>query len=84
MTTDERIAELERKCADLQEQLNMAYDDLDRRIERGNSDRLTICGIIVALVVGGVQIVRRSSDSTGSARAGEVRDNSLDKKNDFG
>ena len=57
MTPDERIAELERKCADLQEQLNMAYDDLDRRIGAGNSDRLTICGIIVALVVGGVQIV---------------------------
>ncbi len=57
MTTDERIAELERKCADLQEQLNMAYDDLDRRIEAGNSDRLTICGIIVALIVGGIQIV---------------------------
>lgn len=57
MTTDERIAELERKCVDLQEQLNMAYDDLDRRIGAGNSDRLTICGIIVALIVGGIQIV---------------------------
>lgn len=57
MTTDERIAELERKIADLQEQLNMAYEDLDRRIGQGNSDRLTICGIIVALVVGSVQIV---------------------------
>ena len=57
MTTDERIAELEREIADIQEQLNMAYDDLDRRIGQEHSDKLTICGIIVALIVGGIQIV---------------------------
>ena len=57
MTTDERIAELERRIEDLKAELNMAYDDLDRRIRQGNSDRLTICGIIVALIVGGIQIV---------------------------
>ena len=56
MTTDERIAELKMKCADLQEQLNIAYDDLDSRIGAGNSDRLTVYGIIVALVIGGIQI----------------------------
>ena len=57
MTAEERITELERKIEDLQDQLNMAYDDLDRRIGQGHSDSLTICGIAVALVVGGIQIV---------------------------
>ena len=41
---------------DLQEQLNMAYDDLDKRIRQEHTDSLTIWGIIVAAVVGAVQI----------------------------
>ena len=45
MTTEDRITELEAKMEDLQEQLNMAYDDLDRRIRRERTDSLTICGI---------------------------------------
>ena len=56
MTLEDRITELEAKIADLQEQLNMAYDDLDRRIRQEHTDSLTIWGIIVASVVGAVQI----------------------------
>ena len=56
MTTEDRIRELEAKMEDLQEQLNMAYNDLDRRIRQERTDSLTIWGIIVAAVVGAVQI----------------------------
>lgn len=60
MTTEERISRLERKVADLEEELNMAYDALDKRIDDATSERsyrLAIVGIVISAVIGLVQIV---------------------------
>ena len=60
MTAEERISRLERKVADLEEELNMAYDALDKRIDDATSERsyrLAIVGIVISAVIGLVQIV---------------------------
>lgn len=65
MTDEERIARLEAErleaeIKDLQEQLDMAYDDLDRRIEEAaskSSYKLTLAGIIISAIIGIIQIV---------------------------
>ena len=60
MTPEERIARLERKISDLEDELNMAYDALDKRIDdliSERSYRLTLTGIVISAVVGLVQIV---------------------------
>lgn len=60
MMTDERLAELERKVADLEEELNMAYDALDRRIEEAASERsyrLAVVGVVISATIGLIQIV---------------------------
>lgn len=60
MTTDERIAELEAKIADLEEQLNMVYDDLDRRLNEAASERsyrLALVGVIISALIGITQIL---------------------------
>lgn len=60
MTTDERIAELEAQLADVEEQLNMAYDDLDRRIEEASSERsyrLALVGVVISATIGIIQII---------------------------
>ena len=60
MTAEERILKLEKKVADLEEELNMAYDALDKRIDEATSERsyrLAIVGIVISAVIGLVQIV---------------------------
>ena len=60
MTPEERIARLERKISDLEDELNMAYDALDKRIDdliSERSYRLTLTGIVISAVIGLVQIV---------------------------
>lgn len=60
MTAEERIAELEAKLADLEEQLNMAYDDLDRRLNEEASERsyrLALVGVVISATIGIIQII---------------------------
>lgn len=60
MTAEERIAELEAKIADVEEQLNMAYDDLDRRLDEAASERsyrLALVGVVISAVIGVIQIL---------------------------
>ena len=60
MTPDERIAQLEAKLADVEEQLNMAYDDLDRRLKEEASERsyrLALVGVVISAVIGIIQII---------------------------
>ncbi len=55
MTTEERIAQLEAKLADIEDQLNMAYDDLDRRLNEAVSERsyrLAVVGVVISAVIG--------------------------------
>ena len=60
MTNEERIIRLEEKVKTLEQDLNMVYDSLDKRLDDmrlERSDRITICGIIVAIVIGTIQII---------------------------
>ena len=60
MTNEERIIRLEQEVKTLEQDLNMVYDSLDKRLDDmrlERSDRITICGIIVAIVIGTIQII---------------------------
>ena len=60
MTNEERLIRLEEQVKTLEQDLNMVYDSLDKRLDDmrlERSDRITICGIIVAIVIGTIQII---------------------------
>ena len=63
MTADERIAQLEVRIGELEDFVLEEKDkreELARELEKiraSSSDKLTICGIIVAVAIGLIQIV---------------------------
>ena len=60
MTAEERIEQLEAKLADVEDQLNMAYDDLDRRLNEAVSERsyrLAVVGVVISALIGVIQII---------------------------
>lgn len=59
MDKDQKIAQLEEKIADIEEQLNMAYDALDERLSKleNRDNDITEFGVGATILIGVVQII---------------------------
>ncbi len=59
MDKDQKIAQLEEKIADIEEQLNMAYDALDERLSKleNRDNDIAEFGVGATILIGVVQII---------------------------